>query len=145
MTAPTRTDRSADLDVVVLACALSAGVHAGLVPEHMQESPLLGVSFVVAAVLAALLAFALPRATGSVLLPGAAAVLLSGMIVAYGLSRASGLPLLGAEQEALDPLGVATKVIEIAGLVCAVRLLTESMRSAGGIRAGRPIREVRSR
>jgi peptidoglycan/LPS O-acetylase OafA/YrhL len=145
MAAPTPTDRSLDQDVVVLACALSAGVHAGLVPEHMKESPLLGVSFVAAAVLAALLAFALPRARGSVVLPGAAAVLLGGLIVAYGLSSASGLPLLGAEQEALDPLGVATKAIELTGLVCAVRLITEPMRSAGGIRAGRPIREVRSR
>src|SRR5690348_6161320 len=95
MAAPTRNDRSPDLDVVVLACALSAGVHAGLVPEHMHESPLLGVSFVVAAVLAALLAFALPRVGGSVLLPAAAAVLLGGLIVAYGLSRVNGLPLLG--------------------------------------------------
>jgi hypothetical protein len=103
------------------------------------------VSFVVAAVLAALLAFALPRVRGSVLLPAAAAVLLGGLIVAYGLSRVNGLPLLGAEQEALDPLGVATKAIELAGLVCAVRLITEPMRSAGGSRTGRPIREVRSR
>ena len=142
MAAPTWTDRSLERDVVVLACALSAGVHAGLVPEHMHESPLLGISFAAAAVLAALLAFALPRVRGSVLPAAAAAVLLGGLIVAYGLSRASGLPVLGAEQEALDPLGVATKAIELAGLVCAARLITEPMRSAGGVRAVRPIREV---
>jgi hypothetical protein len=144
MAAPTRSDRPLERDVVVLACALSAGVHAGLVPEHMHESPLLGISFAVAAVLAALLAHALPR-VGGALLPAAAAVLLGGLIVAYALSRMSGLPLLGAEQEALDPLGVATKAIELAGLVCAVRLMTEPMRSAGGVRAERPIREVRFR
>ena len=102
-------------------------------------------SFAAAAVAAALLAFALPRDRGSVLLPAAAAVLLSGLIVAYGLSRVSGLPVLGAEQEALDPLGVATKAIELAGLICAVRLITESTRPAGHIRAERPIPEVRSR
>jgi ABC-type enterobactin transport system permease subunit len=111
----------------------------------MNESPLLGMSFAAAAALAALLAFSLPRLGGTVLLPVAAAVLLSGLIVAYGLSRVSGIPVLGAGQEALDPLGVATKAIEFAGLICAVRLTTESMRSAGVIPAERPIREVRSR
>ena len=145
MAAPSRTDRSLEQDVVVLACALSAGVHAGLVPEHMHESPLLGMSFAAAAVLAALLAFSLPRLGGTVLLPVAAVVLLSGLIVAYGLSRVSEIPVLGAGQEALDPLGVATKAIEFAGLICAVRLITESMRPAGVIPAERPIREVRSR
>jgi hypothetical protein len=33
---------------VVRACAISAGAHAGLVPEHLRESPQLGVAFVVA-------------------------------------------------------------------------------------------------
>jgi hypothetical protein len=145
MTAPTRTERRLELDIVVLACALSAGVHAGLVPEHLHESPLLGTSFALGAALAALLAFALPRVRGSVWLPAAAAALLGGLIVAYGLSRASGLPVLEAEPEALDPFGVAAKAIELAGLVCAVRLITQPLRSSGGFRGVRPIREVPSR
>jgi hypothetical protein len=34
---------------VVGACAISAGAHAGLVPDHLREAPQLGVAFVVAA------------------------------------------------------------------------------------------------
>jgi hypothetical protein len=144
MTAPTRTVRSIELDIVVLACALSAGVHAGLVPEHLHESSLLGMGFAVAALLGGLLVLALMGPRARVALP-AAAVLFGGLIAIYGLSRAGGLPVHGAEHEALDPLGVATKGIELAGLVCAVRLIREPMRPAAGLGAERPIQEVRSR
>jgi hypothetical protein len=145
MTAPQRSRGALARDIAVLACAFSAGVHAGLVPEHLHESTTLGVGFAGAAALSAVVALELRRAEESLWPPIAASVLLTGLIVAYGLSRAAGLAVLGAEREALDPLGLATKAIELAGLTCALSLITNSMRQAGKPLARRPIQEVRPR
>ena len=48
-------------DVVILACAVSAGIHGALVPEHFDEGTGAGVGFVVSTVLLAALAVALTR------------------------------------------------------------------------------------
>jgi hypothetical protein len=46
-----RTPTPAALDVVVVTCAVSAGGHAALVPEHVREALQLGAAFVVSVVL----------------------------------------------------------------------------------------------
>ena len=48
--------RRVERDVVIVACAISAGVHAALAPEHFAEATGAGVGFVVATVLLAALA-----------------------------------------------------------------------------------------
>jgi drug/metabolite transporter (DMT)-like permease len=56
-------------NVVGLACAASAGVHAALTPAHLEEAPLLGIGLAVAAVclLTGALAFSREEApTGAV-------------------------------------------------------------------------------
>jgi hypothetical protein len=53
-TASTPRDRTRD--IAVLACAISAGVHAGLVPSHLHESGRLAGAFAVAAALTAVAA-----------------------------------------------------------------------------------------
>lgn len=145
MTAPPGSDRDLDRDAAVLACALSAGVHAGLVPEHAHESAALAASFAAAAILAALVAVALRRSPGSAWPPLAACALFAGLIAAFALSRAAGLPLGEGEREPLEALGVATNVIEIAGLIAAVRLTRQPKRPARPALAGRRLKEVRSR
>jgi hypothetical protein len=52
----------------------------------------------------------------------AAAVLFAGLIVGYVASRTSGIPLLAPDAEALDGVGIATKVVEAAGLALALWL-----------------------
>jgi hypothetical protein len=42
-------------DVVILACAISAGIHGALVPGHFEEGAGAGLGFVLAAVLLAAL------------------------------------------------------------------------------------------
>lgn len=131
-------------DVAVLACGLTAGIHAGLVPEHLHESPLLGASFALAAALAAVLTVELARSDAA-RWQVAAAVLLAGLVAAYAASRTVGLPAVGVEHGSLDPLGLSAKAIETAGLGAAVWLLRHSTRSVGRLPAGRRIQEVPTR
>jgi hypothetical protein len=108
--------------VVVLACAASAGAHAGLVPAHLQEEPRLGVAFLVAVVLllSAIIAVSL-RPTDRRVLAGAA-VLLCGLALAYLATRTTGIPVLDPEREPVDAVGVLTTSIEIAGVAFALWL-----------------------
>jgi hypothetical protein len=108
--------------VVVLACAASAGAHAGLVPAHLQEEPRLGVAFLVAVVslLSAIVAVSL-RPTDRRVLAGVG-VLLCGLALAYLATRTTGIPVLDPEREAVDVVGVLTTSIEIAGVAFALWL-----------------------
>jgi hypothetical protein len=115
---------------VVLACAASAGAHAGLVPAHLREEPRLGVAFLVAVVLlvSALVAVSL-RPTERRVLAGAALLLL-GLALAYLATRTIGIPVLDPEREAVDAVGVLTTSIEIAGVAFALWLTQPAGRVA---------------
>lgn len=101
-------------DAVIIACAVSAGIHAALVPHHLAESTAAGLGFIAAAVLLAGLVVALTRRPGPPALLGAAAVL-AGLIGAYALAVASG--------ESVDALALVTKAVEAGGLLAAAHLL----------------------
>ena len=101
---------------VALVCAASAGVHAGLVPEHLAESVPLGVAFAVSVVL--LVAAALQLRAG----PAGArwvALALVAVVGAYLLSRTTGLPVLIPDPEPVDILGVLTTSAEVVAAVAA--------------------------
>ena len=51
-------------NVVILVCAISAGIHAALAPEHFGEGARAGSGFLVSALLLAGLAVALTRGAG---------------------------------------------------------------------------------
>ncbi len=104
-------------DVVVLTCAITAGIHAALVPAH-------GGSFVVATVALALVVLALSLRPGRSLPLAAAAALLAGLIASYVLAVTTGLPLVHPDPEPVDGLALATKAIEAVGLAAALALLT---------------------
>jgi hypothetical protein len=107
---------------LVLAAALSAGVHAGLAPEHLHEWLPLGASFVAAAAAAAAGVVALVLRPASLWPPRLLGVLLGGLVVAYALTRLAALPPLDPEREPLDLLGVGTCAVEAAGAAAAVAL-----------------------
>ena len=109
-------------DVVILACAISAGIHGALVPEHFAEGVGPGVGFVVATVALAFVAVDLTLRPASVLGPVAAAVLLAGLLASYALAITTGLPVLHPDSEPVDGLALATKAIEAAGLLAALSL-----------------------
>jgi hypothetical protein len=107
--------------LLVLALASSAGVHAALAPAHAAETPLLGAMFALAALTLAGVALRVDRAPGPVAL-AAAVLLLCSLLVAYAATRLVALPPL-THAEPADALGAATKLVEAAGLVLALRLL----------------------
>jgi hypothetical protein len=128
---PTTAAGRATATVAVFACAASAGAHAGLVPEHLREAPRLGAAFVVSVVLLALAGAALTIRPRSRRVAQATALLLAGLIAAYAAARTTGIPLLAPEPEAADGVGLATKLVEAAGLACALWL----SQPAGGLRS----------
>jgi len=109
-------------DAVILSCAISAGIHAALVPEHFEEGIGAGVGFVVAAVVLGVLAVVLTRAPGELAF-GVTATVFAGLIASYALATATGFPILHPERETVDELALFTKAVEAVGLVLAASLL----------------------
>jgi hypothetical protein len=110
-------------DVVILACAISAGIHGALVPDQLEEGSGPGLGFAAATVLLAGLVVALTlRPSGALALFGAAAVL-GGLLVGYAAATTTGLPFLHPHPEPVEGLALATKAIEAVGLLAALNLL----------------------
>jgi hypothetical protein len=113
---------SIERDVVIVACAVSAGVHAALSPEHFHEGAGAGGGFLVATIVLGALAVVLTRWPSE----GALAVtvlVMTGLIAAYALVLTTGVPMLHPEVEPLSGLAVATKLIEAAGALVALHVL----------------------
>jgi hypothetical protein len=80
-------------DLLILACAISAGIHGARAPGHVEEGRAAAAGFAVSAVLLAGLAVALTFRLTPLLLVAAGAVL-TGLIARYVLAITSGVPLL---------------------------------------------------
>ena len=110
-------------DVVIVACAVSAGIHGALAPEHFAEGTPAGIGFVASTVLLGVLAIVLTlRPAGALALAGAALVF-AGLLVSYALVVTTGLPVFHPEPEPVEGLALATKAFEVVGLVAAVSLI----------------------
>jgi hypothetical protein len=103
------------IDLLILTCAISAGIHGALAPEHFEEGMGAGLGFVVATVLLAVLAAYLTRRPTRLAFAATAAVFV-GLIASYGLAITTGVPILHPEPEAVDGLALFTKAVEIVGL-----------------------------
>jgi hypothetical protein len=109
-------------DLVILTCAISAGIHGALVRDHFREGTGAGLGFAVATVVLAVLAVVLTRKPTQAALLAAVAVF-AGLIACYALVLTTALPVLHPEPEAVDALAPFTKAIEAIGLVLAASLL----------------------
>ena len=109
-------------DLVILVCAISAGIHGALVPDHFEEGAGAGLGFVTATVLLAVLAVVLTRKPTQLALFATGAVLV-GLIASYALVITTGFPVLHPEPEAVDALALFTKAVEAVGLVLVASLL----------------------
>jgi hypothetical protein len=110
-------------DVVILACAISAGIHGALVPGHFDEGTGAGLGFAAATVLLAALVVAMTLRPASLLAFAGAAAVLAGLLASYLFAVTTGLPVLHPQPEPVDGLALATKGIEAAGLLAATTLL----------------------
>jgi hypothetical protein len=110
-------------DIVILACATSAGIHGALAPAHFDEGTGAGLGFAAATVLLAAFAVALTLHPASTLPLAGAAAVFGGLLVSYILATTTGLPLLHPDPEPVDGLALATKAIEAIGLLAVLHLL----------------------
>jgi hypothetical protein len=115
---------SVERDLVVVACAVSAGVHLALAREHAAEGAAAGIAFAVSAAALAGLAVVLTRAAQPAAV-AAAGILLAGLIGSWVLAVTTGVPLLHPHPEAVEAVAVLTKAVELVGLVAAIRLVRE--------------------
>ena len=110
-------------DVVILACAVSAGIHGALAPAHFAEGAGAGLAFVASTSLLAGVAVALTvRPANSLPLTGAA-IVFTGLLVSYALATTTGLPVLHPQPEPVTGLALATKAFELVGLATTLSLL----------------------
>jgi hypothetical protein len=107
---------------LLAAGAVSAGVHAGLVPEHLHEWLPLGVALLAAAAAGSAAVAALVLAPASPWPPRLLAVLLGGLLVSYALTRLMALPPLDPDRESLDAVGICTCAVEVEGVALALGL-----------------------
>ena len=110
-------------DVVILACAVSAGIHGALAPAHYAEGAGAGIGFVASTVLLAALAVVLTLRPADALPLVGAAVVFAGLLGSYVLATTTGFPLLHPEPEPVAGLALVTKAFEAVGLVTALILL----------------------
>ncbi len=107
---------------LLVAGSISAGVQAGLAPEHLREWPPLGAAFIAAALVAFTAVTALAVHPAGVWASRGLGLILAGLIVAYASTRLVALPPLDPTREPLDTIGVYTNAVEAAGLILAFRL-----------------------
>jgi hypothetical protein len=104
-------------NVVLIACAASAVVHAALVPSHLDENLWLGIALAASVALLLALVISLARLGDPRWRAAPAAAVLAVLIVAYSLSRTVGLAPLEEHVEPVDAIGLLTQGVQAAGLV----------------------------
>jgi hypothetical protein len=117
-------------DLVIGACAISAGIHAALVRDHFEEGAAAGIGFLAAAALLAGLVVVLTCRTASLPAIAAAGAVLAGLLAGYALATTIGIPLLHPEPESIDGLALATKAIEALGLLAALHVIEHGRTAA---------------
>ena len=109
-------------DLVIVACAISAGIHGALVKEHFDEGFGAGMGFLVSTVLLAVYAVALTGAAEHVVL-ASTVLLMAGLLAAYAFAVTTGVPVLHPEVESVDGLALFTKAVELCALAASLHLL----------------------
>jgi hypothetical protein len=102
-----------------VAVGAAGAIHLAVIGQHAAESVASGMFFAAAAAIELLLATALWRTPGSRRTVLAAGVVAGGLLVLYGISRLWSVAVFGG-REAVDTLGLLTKLLELTGAALAV-------------------------
>ena len=108
--------------LLALAVMFSAGIHAALVPEHLQEMPPLGWSFIGAAALGVALAWALVTYPENQLFARLAAVFLAVEVLAWVVFVTVRVPGFMGTPEPVETIALVCKAGELIGLWLAVAI-----------------------
>jgi hypothetical protein len=115
--------------LLALAVTFSAGIHAALVPEHLKEMPPLGYSFVGAAIIGAVLAWALVSRPDDRRIPLLAGLFCLGQIATWLLFVTVPIPLFSGTPEPVETIALISKAVELYGFAIALSLATARKRS----------------
>ena len=102
-------------NVVLVACAASAGVHAGLVPSHLVENLWLGIAFA-----------------------ASVGLLLALIVSLWSTSDPRRLAPLEEDVEPVDAIGLLTQGVQVAGLIAALHLCHPTAARARAVPEGNP-------
>jgi plastocyanin len=108
--------------VLASALAFSAAVHLVLAPAHLEEMPLVGALFIPAGMAAAAAAVAVVVRPHDSRVAWGSAVLLAGLLVAYVPFVTVAVPFAPETPEPVESVALATKAVELVGLVAALSL-----------------------
>ena len=108
--------------LLALAVTFSAGIHAALVPEHLDEMPLLGDAFIVAALVGAAIAAALVLRPSNPRIPVFAGLFCLGQIAAWVLFVTVPVPLFSGTPEPVEAIALVSKAAEALGILLALQL-----------------------
>jgi len=114
------TSRHAGL--LALAVTFSAGIHAALVPEHLQEMPPLGYAFIAAAAIGGILACALVARPDDPRISLLAGLFCLGQIAAWALFVSVHVPGFSGTPEPIETIALVSKAAELAGVALALPL-----------------------
>ena len=108
--------------LLALAVAFSAGIHAALVPEHIEEMPRLGWLFVAAAAIGGCLAIALVFRPDDRRISFVAGLFCLGQIAAWVLFVSVPVPGFPGTPEPIEAIALVSKAIEAAAVALAFSL-----------------------
>src|SRR5262249_9114121 len=120
------TSRRAGL--LALSVTFSAGIHAALAPEHLQEMPPLGYAFIAAAAIGGALALALVSLPDDRRLRLLAGLFSLGQIAAWALFVSVPVPGFSGTPEGIDTIALVSKTAELAAVALAFPLALPHLR-----------------
>lgn len=124
--------------LLAVTVAVSAGIHIGLTPEHLQEMPRLGESFIVVSLLGAAIAAALIARPDDRRIAAVGGLFCLGQIAAWALFVTIRVPFFPGTPESVETIAVVSKAIEAVGVGLAAGLVwSEGTTRTGALRTPR--------